>query len=58
MMVCMNCYQKNSIILYGNHDVESEMDGEKYILNIYSCKICKTIHEVYTPITQQEKESL
>ena len=31
----MNCYQKNSIILYGNHDVESEMDGEKYILNIY-----------------------
>ena len=49
--LCNNCYQKNSLILHGSHDVEHEYDGCMYILNIYTCSICRSVHEVYTPIS-------
>lgn len=49
--VCNNCFQKNSLIAHGSSDVENEQDGNMYILNIYTCSICRSIHEVYTPIS-------
>ena len=49
MMVCMNCYQKNSILLFNKEIVEVESKRHIWSLHQYKCKICNTIHQVCVP---------
>ena len=49
MMVCMNCYQKNSILLFNKEIVEVESKRHIWSLHQYKCKICNTIHQVSVP---------
>lgn len=55
MIVCHSCYQKNSMIIHGSHDV-SDNDGKtEYIYTQSTCKICNTIHEVYEPVGNENE---
>ena len=49
MMVCMNCYQKNSIVLHNEKCLELETKMNNWFVNVYQCKICKTLHQVCVP---------
>ena len=49
MMVCMNCYQKNSILLFNKEVVELESERHIWSLHQYKCKICNAIHQVSVP---------
>ena len=49
MMVCMNCYQKNSIVLFNKEVVELESKKHIWSLHQYKCKICNAIHQVSVP---------
>ena len=55
MKMCHSCYQKNSLITHGSHDVIAE-DGEtKYILTQSTCMFCNAIHEIYEPIGEKHE---
>jgi len=54
MIVCHSCYEKNSMIIHGSHDVKHD-NGESYVMTQSTCKICKTIHEVYEPLGNENE---
>ena len=55
MKICHSCYQKNSLITHGSHDVIDE-DGEtRFILTQSTCMFCNAIHEVYEPIGEKHE---
>ena len=58
MIVCHTCYQKNSLITHGNHDVIDE-DGEtQFFFTQSTCMFCNTIHEIWQPIDNKNKKGI
>ena len=53
MIVCHSCYQKDSLIIHGSHDVSDEDGNSKYIYTQSTCKICNAIHQVYEPVKNE-----